>query len=90
MPLIDLPEKLATLDVFIGEADYVGQDIGSQSIILFLKQYCDYSYTHIFVDPDINNIAAIKAYSKAGFKKVKTAELVNEIWMLKEVNNDYE
>jgi len=84
MQLLDLPENLAAFDIFIGEPDYLGKGIGSMAIELFLNQYCDSKYTHIFADPDIHNVAAIKAYTKAGFEVVKTNHATNELWMLKE------
>ncbi|MEK6734218.1 MAG: hypothetical protein AABY27_03840, partial [Pseudomonadota bacterium] len=36
------------------------------------------------VDPDIDNIAAIKAYEKTGFKRIKASTDTHEILMLKE------
>ena len=85
--LSDLPKNLATFDIFIGEINYLGKSIGSNAIELFLNNYCDAKYSHIFVDPDKDNIAAIKAYSKAGFEIVKTNYVTNEIWMLKKIKN---
>jgi RimJ/RimL family protein N-acetyltransferase len=81
-PLVNLPESLAAFDILIGEADYLKRGIGSKAITVFLDQYAA-SYNHVFVDPDSNNIAAIRAYEKAGFKKTAYHLGTNEIWMMK-------
>jgi hypothetical protein len=38
-----------------------------------------------FADPNRNNIAAIKAYEKAGFKKLSEQKDTEEVWMI--INN---
>jgi len=80
-PLSHLPESLAAFDVLIGEADYLKQGIGSKAITLFLDQYAT-SYSHVFVEPDSNNIAAIRVYEKVGFKKIFQKQDTKELWML--------
>lgn len=47
---------------------YLRKNIASQAITNFLNLYGN-TYSHIFVDPDLKNIPAIKAYRKANFKK---------------------
>lgn len=80
-PLSGLPEDLGAFDMFIGEKDCLKQGIGSHAIKQFLKEHRN-SYTHIFADPDSANIAAIKCYEKAGFKKIKKHEDTGEVWMI--------
>lgn len=80
-PLTGLPENLGAFDIFIGEEKYLGQNIGSKAILKFLSLYGG-AYFHIFADPDINNIAAIKTYEKAGFKKLSEQKDISEVWML--------
>lgn len=82
-PLIGLPSSLAAFDVFIGEKNYLKRGIGSSAIVQFLKEYGD-SYTHIFADPNSDNTAAIRAYEKAGFKKIKEQLDIGEVWMIRE------
>jgi RimJ/RimL family protein N-acetyltransferase len=82
-PLKDLPASLAAFDVLIGEPDYLQCGIGTSAITAFLNQYAT-SYTHIFADPDNNNFAAIRAYEKAGFKKIGLQQDTNELWMIKQ------
>ncbi len=85
--LTGLPENLAAFDVLIGENDYLKQNIGSRAIIRFLKEYAC-SYTHVFADPDKNNLSAIRAYEKAGFKKIKEQADTGEIWMIRELREE--
>ncbi|MGD0465923.1 MAG: GNAT family N-acetyltransferase [Gammaproteobacteria bacterium] len=83
VPLKNLPKSLAAFDIFIGQKEYLNKGIGSKVIKLFLESFCKSKYKYIFVDPDHNNIAAIKAYEKAGFKKIEEQlEESKEIWML--------
>ena len=78
--LIDFPESLAAIDFFIGDINYIGKGLGAE----ILKSFDYKGYENILVDPDMDNIAAIKTYEKAGFKKVREQIESNEILMLKE------
>ncbi|MBP9876858.1 MAG: GNAT family N-acetyltransferase [Alphaproteobacteria bacterium] len=79
--LTGLPEKLGAIDLFIGEEKYLGQNIGSQAISQFSQQNAN-RFSHIFVDPDVHNIAAIRTYEKAGFKKISIQQEPDTIWMI--------
>lgn len=81
--LAGLPENLGAFDIFIGEEKYLRKGIGSAVITKFLTEYaCQYS--HILADPDQDNIAAIRAYEKAGFKKIGAQFNSNEVWMIRD------
>ncbi len=67
--LSGLPKKLGAFDILIGDKEYLGQNIGSKTITKFFNQYA-HQYSHMFVDPDPRNTAAIKCYEKAGFKRL--------------------
>ena len=82
-PFIGLPSSLAAIDVMIGEENYLKQGIGSRAIDQFLNEQGK-SYTHVFTDPDSTNLAAIRAYEKAGFRKIKEWLDTGEIWMIRE------
>lgn len=83
-PLSDLPKNLGGIDIFIGEEGCLRKNIGSKAIEQFLNEHKT-SYSHVFVDPDSNNIAAIKCYEKAGFYVHSKQQDTNETWMLKEI-----
>jgi len=76
-----LPSSLAAFDVLIGEEAYLKQDIGSQAIAQFFKEYGN-TYTHVFADPENTNLAAIRAYEKVGFKKCTQQPGIGEVWMI--------
>jgi RimJ/RimL family protein N-acetyltransferase len=71
---IQINDKAAGVDLFIGEKAYLHKGLGSTIIRKFLK---DYVFTQLDVDscimgPSPNNVAAIKAYQKAGLSHFKT------------------
>jgi aminoglycoside 6'-N-acetyltransferase len=60
------------IDLFIGETKYWNRGIGTK----VLSAIVDYLFTElqaakIVIDPDVNNLRAIRCYEKAGFVKVK-------------------
>ena len=62
------------IDLFIGEHDLVGRGYGPALIRAFLR---DVAFPHYAVDlcvigPTASNVAAIRAYEKAGFRFLKT------------------
>lgn len=81
-PLINLPSKLAAIDYFLGEPEYLNKGVGLLTLRTFLENFIDKQYTHVLVDPDRKNIAAIKTYKKAGFKIIQEN---NDVLMLKEL-----
>jgi aminoglycoside 6'-N-acetyltransferase len=82
--LSGLSANLGAFDLFIGEESALQQGLGSKAIFEFLKLHGN-PYTHIFADPDSNNVAAIKAYEKAGFKRISEQEDTGEVWMIKRI-----
>ena len=78
-----LPQSLASLDVFIGEEGWTARGIGPLLIEAFLKEHVFVEFDACFVDPDTVNERAIRAYEKAGFKKVKTIKDGTITWMIK-------
>jgi len=85
-PLSGLPENLGAFDIFIGEEEAKKQGLGSKALSEFLRLH-DNQYFQIFADPDSNNVAAVKCYEKAGFKKVSEQEDTGEVWMLKDLSS---
>ena len=80
--IIDLPKSLGAIDFYIGEEDYLKRGIDNK----ILKAFDYQEFDHIFVDPDKNNIVAIKTYEKASFKKIVEHLDTNEVWMIKEIS----
>lgn len=84
--LSGLPANLGAFDIFIGEAEALQQELGSKAILEFLKLHGN-PYTHIFADPDSNNVAALKCYERSGFKKLSEQADTGEVWMLKDFSS---
>ena len=69
---IDLPKETVGMDFVIGETDYLGKGYGTIIIKKFIEKiFAETKASKIIIDPDPNNIAAIRCYEKVGFKKVK-------------------
>lgn len=82
-----LPDKLVALDIFIGDKFYLNQGIASQAIIQFFDHYPESETIHIFVSPTIENLAARRAYEKAGFFPSQIQNEPGKIWLLKPMSN---
>lgn len=67
LDLSSLPEKLAGIDFYIGEANYLQKGYGTQALTQFLKHYIDPHYEGSIVDPRQDNMPAIRCYEKVGF-----------------------
>lgn len=88
-PLTGLPSNLAAIDFFIGEVTALKQGIGTQAITQFLDDFlrdiASDTFTHVWVDPESANFAAIKTYEKAGFKAIMiNGSDAGETWMIRE------
>lgn len=77
-----LPSSLASIDVFIGEADFIGKGLGPVLMEAFLSEHVFKSFDAVFVDPDTTNTQAIRAYTKAGFKTIRTINEGKITWMM--------
>ncbi|OGH88803.1 MAG: hypothetical protein A3J93_01800 [Candidatus Magasanikbacteria bacterium RIFOXYC2_FULL_42_28] len=72
--IIQIDQSAAGIDLFIGEKDFQHKGLGSVIIQKFLKDFVfkKLNVESCIIGPNPNNIAAIKAYEKAGFKYLKT------------------
>lgn len=84
--LMDLPENLAAIDVFIGEESYLSKNIGLTAIKTFLDQYVFLNYRYVLVDPEYTNERAVKAFEKAGFIILK--RINKTFWMMAHKNKE--
>ncbi len=74
MSFDELPHLLAAFDIFIGDPACVGKGYGSRIMKQFLVECVDQIYEACMVDPDTENVQAIRAYEKAGFERIGTAK----------------
>lgn len=77
-----LPKSLAALDLYIGEPHFMGKGVGSVLLMQFLKIFIWPHFKACFVDPDNSNFIAIRAYEKAGFKKIGNPTSKKDSWMI--------
>lgn len=81
----ELPESCAAIDWYIGELDYIGKGIGSQTLSIFLNEVVSKNFENVFIDSDTANTHAIRVYEKVGFKKIKEGNGIT--LMLKNCSN---
>lgn len=78
-----LPDSCAGVDLYIGELEFVSKGIGSKALEQFVNERVFPKFEYAFVDPDPANIAAIKAYEKAGFDQIDKPKDAKDMWMIK-------
>ncbi len=69
--LKDLPESLASFDVFIGEKEYLFKNFGSKALKAFFEEYFTQKYKYVLASTDYKNIATINSYTKSGFTVIE-------------------
>jgi aminoglycoside 6'-N-acetyltransferase len=71
---VDEPPGVFSMDLFIGEEDYLNKSYGTQIVKLFAQKIFDeFQAKMIYIDPAVTNKRAIRCYEKAGFEFVKLA-----------------
>lgn len=73
-----LPPGARGMDMFIGEADLIGQGHGTRLVRLHAERLFAQGAPAIGIDPHPDNLAARRAYEKAGF--VLTGGLLHTQW----------
>ncbi len=63
------------IDLFIGDANFLGKGIGPKVINKFINEYIfnDEKILNVCIDPEVRNTRAINAYKKVGFRHSNTA-----------------
>lgn len=65
------PDGTYGMDLFIGDPEFIGKGYGTQIVAKFVEELFKLpEIKRIIINPDVNNIAAVRAYEKAGFKKL--------------------
>lgn len=68
--LMELPAASIGIDLSIGEASLLSRGIGSTVLRAFVRRLRSEGYSSIIIDPDPQNVRAVRAYRKAGFVPV--------------------
>ena len=70
----DLSESAIAVDLYIGEESYIHKGYGTKVLKEYIMSILSkQSHNWVVIDPDEDNIAAIKSYTKVGFRHVKTS-----------------
>ena len=77
---LGLKEEAASIDLFIGEEEYLHKGLGAPLMREFLRKYVfgDAAVQSCVVTPEVRNESALRAYVRAGFKQVCTMEHPDE------------
>ncbi len=76
------PEGTYGMDLFIGNPDFLGKGLGTEIVKLFTQMlFKKPAVKRIIINPDVNNLAAIRCYQKAGFVTLGKIPERNEILM---------
>ena len=64
----------AGVDILIGEAELTGKGLGTDVLERFVSEvvFARPETTSCIADPDVRNIASVRAFEKAGFRVVRT------------------
>lgn len=69
---VGLGAGVAGVDLFIGEEDLTGKGLGSEMLRVFVRDvvFAEPATTVCIADPDVRNAASLRAFEKAGFRRV--------------------
>ena len=79
-------DDLVGVDLFIAEDNMRGKGFGVKMIHQFIEEFLS-EFSAIVVDPEIDNIGALRCYEKAGFMQTTFSEDPNYFVMVKPLVN---
>ncbi|MEO1197791.1 MAG: GNAT family N-acetyltransferase [Pseudomonadota bacterium] len=68
--LADLPAETIGIDLSIAEEGHLSRGIGSAVLRAFVEKLVAEGHRQIIIDPDPANLRAVRAYEKAGFRRM--------------------
>jgi aminoglycoside 6'-N-acetyltransferase len=68
--LLDQPPGTCGVDPFIGLPDHINVGHGSRFLAALCQRLFAAGAPRVIIDPDVDNRAAIRAYEKAGFRRI--------------------
>ena len=79
----DVPVNLRAIDIWIGEADYLGRGYGTR-MMRWAIDFCfaDPAVEAILIDPLADNTRAIRFYQRLGFKPVEERRFGDDLCLV--------
>lgn len=68
--LSELPADAVGIDLFIGDAARLDRGVGTAALAAFTRRLLEAGNRTIIIDPDPDNLRAVRAYAKAGFRPI--------------------
>ena len=84
-----LPNEMAGIDVFIADDENRSKGLGVQIINQFIATFL-MGYQLIVVDPERNNLQAIRCYEKSGFKKTDFSSDEHYLLLMRETKQRHQ
>ena len=77
---VGVGEDVAGVDLFLGERRALGRGLGSAALRAFVSEvvFARPGTAACVADPDVRNVASVRAFEKAGFRSVKVFEQPGE------------
>ena len=85
LDLSSISGSICGVDLFISDSNLLNKGIGPQILNKFEEQILYPHFDFCLIDPAKDNIAAIKAFGKAGYKVEETLRSESSIWMIKKL-----
>jgi aminoglycoside 6'-N-acetyltransferase len=75
-----LGEDAVGVDLFIGEIELIGRGHGPAMLLQFLREvaFPFHGIDVCVIGPSVKNLAAIRAYEKAGFQRLREVSVTGE------------
>jgi RimJ/RimL family protein N-acetyltransferase len=70
---VDVGEDVAGVDLFLADEDVTGKGLGSETLRTFVRDvvFARQETVACIADPDAQNTASLRAFEKAGFRRVR-------------------
>jgi aminoglycoside 6'-N-acetyltransferase len=71
--LVQVEDGVAGVDLFVADPDLVGRGLGTDVLRHFVDDlvFANESVHACIADPDVDNVASLRAFEKAGFRRVR-------------------
>jgi aminoglycoside 6'-N-acetyltransferase len=82
----NLADDVRGMDLFIGPADKLDRGFGTTIVAAFAKKLFAEGAPKIYIDPNTKNLRAIRAYEKAGFRRLYEVSDIDGTSLLMEIS----